>query len=205
MTRVKICGITNLEDALFAVAQGADALGFVFYKGSPRYIEPEKAGGIIRALPPFVTTVGVFVDAPEVFVRDAVRLSGIRVLQFHGDETPEYCRSFGIGYIKASRVRDAGSLAALEGYHDASAFLLDAYSEKGLGGTGETFDWDAAVTAKKFGRVILAGGLTPDNVAAAVVKVKPYAVDVSSGVEASKDKKDHEAVKRFIANAKGGK
>jgi len=202
MLRVKICGITNMDDAIHAAECSADALGFVFYKGSPRYIRPEDAGDIIKALPPFLTPVGVFVDAEEVYVEEVAALSGIRALQFHGEETPGYCGSFGVPYIKGFRVRDMESLAGIEGYAGASAYLLDAYSEKELGGTGMTFNWDAAVYAKRFGRIVLAGGLTPDNVAKAVETVRPYAVDVASGVEASKGKKDHEKVRRFIAEAK---
>lgn len=205
MVRVKICGITNLEDAVAACGAGADALGFVFFKASPRYIVPEKAAEIIRALPPFITPVGVFVDEGADEVKEAAGMSGIRVLQFHGSETPGYCGSFGMPYVKAFRVRDMESLAGLEGYADASAYLLDAYSEAEFGGTGMTFNWDAAVYAKKFGRIILAGGLTPDNVAKAVQTVGPYAVDVSSGVESSKGRKDHDAVNKFIENAKGGR
>jgi phosphoribosylanthranilate isomerase len=203
MLRVKICGITNLEDAIAACGAGADALGFVFYKGSPRYISPLEAGEIIRSLPPFLTPVGVFVDDAADVVRESAVISGVRVLQFHGSESPDYCRSFGMPYVKAFRVRDMESLSGLERYADASAYLLDAFSESEFGGTGMTFNWDAAVYAKRFGRIILAGGLTPENVAKAVSTVMPYAVDVSSGVEAAKGRKDHEAVKRFIANAKG--
>jgi phosphoribosylanthranilate isomerase len=202
MLRIKICGITNLDDALYASELGADALGFVFYEKSPRYVRPEEAGRIIRALPPFVTPVGVFVDPCEDDVMDAVAASGIRVLQFHGSEKPEFCRAFWMPYVKAFRVRDMESLEGLGAYGDASAYLLDAYSESGFGGTGMTFNWDAAVFAKKFGRVILAGGLTPDNVAQAVEQVWPYAVDVSSGVEAGKGRKDHEKVRKFIVECR---
>jgi len=203
MVRVKICGITNLEDALHAASCGADALGFVFYKGSPRYIGPDAAGGIIRELPPFITPVGLFVDADEEYVREAAVLSGVRVLQFHGGEPAGYCGSFGLPYIKAFRVRGMESLEDISAYGGAAACLLDAYSDKGFGGTGVTFNWEVAAFAKKFGRIVLAGGLTPENVGEAVARVGPYAVDVSSGVEAAKGKKDHEKVAKFIANAKG--
>ncbi len=202
MVRVKICGITNVEDALYAAEAGADALGFVFYEKSPRYVNPQTAGEIIQALPPFVTTVGLFVDAPASEVRDAVFESKVRLLQFHGSEAPDYCRSFGIDYIKVFRVKDRHSLKDI-GNYAAAAYLLDAYSDTEYGGTGKTFDWDAAVYAKRFGRVIVAGGLRPDNVADAVARVNPYAVDVSSGVEAAKGIKDKGAVKMFIMNAKG--
>lgn len=203
MVRVKICGITNLDDALFAAGHGADALGFVFFKGSPRFIEPEAAGEITRLLPPFITTVGVFVNPSETEVRVAMEAGGGRVLQFHGTESPEFCRSFGAPFIKSLRVRNMASLKELDGYSEAAAYLLDAYSEEGFGGTGLTFNWDVAVEAGKLGRVILAGGLTQFNVASAVEHVRPYAVDVSSGVESTKGKKDHDAVKNFIAEAKG--
>lgn len=200
--RVKICGLTNMEDALFAACEGADALGFVFYKGSPRYIEPAAAAEIIRMLPPFVTPVGVFVDEGEGVVREAIK-SGIRVLQFHGSEPPPYCRAFGMPYVKAFRVRDMESVEGVEAYDDASAYLLDTYSEKEFGGTGTAFNWDVAIYAKQHGRIVLAGGLTPDNIAEAVRVVRPYAVDVSSGVEADKGRKDHEKVRAFIRAAKG--
>ncbi|HEX9861271.1 MAG TPA: phosphoribosylanthranilate isomerase [Nitrospirota bacterium] len=203
MVRVKICGITNVEDAMFAARHGADALGFVFYEKSPRYIGPEAAGDIVLALPPFITPVGVFVDPPSERVMEVAVKSGVRVLQFHGDEPPEFCRSFGLPYVKALRVRDMRSLRDLSGYSDASAYLLDTYSEKEYGGTGVTFNWDVALEAKRFGRVILAGGLTRYNVADAVEHVAPYAVDVSSGVEQSKGKKDHDSVRMFIMEAKG--
>jgi phosphoribosylanthranilate isomerase len=203
MVRVKICGITSKGDALSAAEQGADAVGFVFYKRSPRYIDPAEAGKIIAAMPPFVTPVGVFADDDEDSVKYSVNESGVAVLQFHGSEKPGYCDSFGMPYVKAFRVRGMESLEGMELYHNAAAFLLDAYSEKELGGTGTSFNWDSAVFAKKYGRIILAGGLTPLNVAEAVRHVNPYAVDVSSGVELSKGIKDHAAVKAFIANAKG--
>ena len=202
MVRVKICGITEMDDAIYAANMGADALGFVFYKESPRYIDPERAGSIISALPPFVTPVGVFVNAPEDVVRETVAKSGVRVLQFHGSETPEYCASFGMPYIKAFRAKDMDSLVGIECFTGASAILLDAYSEEEFGGTGTKFNWDIAVAAKRCGKIILAGGLTPDNVTEAVSEVKPYAVDVSSGVEKSKGVKDNDAVRSFILNAR---
>ncbi|MHB8174086.1 MAG: phosphoribosylanthranilate isomerase, partial [Nitrospirota bacterium] len=136
MNKVKICGITNLEDALFAAEAGADALGFVFFKESPRYIDPVKAGEIIDALPPFISTVGVFVDANENFLQYAVNESGVGILQFHGSEAPDYCSSFGMPYLKAFKIRGMDSLDALKQYPDAAAFLLDTYSEKEMGGTG---------------------------------------------------------------------
>ncbi len=202
MTKVKICGITNIQDALAAAEAGADALGFVFFKESPRYIDPARAGEIIDSLPPFISAVGVFVDANENFVKYAVNESGVGILQFHGSEPPDYCDSFGMPYVKVFRVKDMESLSALKEYKYASSFLLDTYSEEEPGGTGMTFNWDMAVAAKASGRIILAGGLTAENVAEAIRKVRPYAVDVSSGVEAAKGKKDADKIRRFISTVR---
>jgi phosphoribosylanthranilate isomerase len=153
-------------------------------------------------LPPFVMRVGVFVNAPEDFILRAIREVGLTMLQFHGDETSEFCTQFGLMSMKAIRVRDAESLSQLENFQTA-AFLLDAHSKNGLGGTGETFNWDLAIEAQKFGKpIFLAGGLTPGNVADAIRKVQPFGVDVSSGVESAPGKKDHAKVKAFIAAAK---
>ncbi|MGA2192145.1 MAG: phosphoribosylanthranilate isomerase, partial [Nitrospirota bacterium] len=179
-----------------------EALGFVFFKESPRCINPEAAKDVISSLPPNAMTVGVFVDAPRDVVLKTVKTTGIRMLQFHGSEKPDYCSSFGLPFVKAFRVRRMESLEEIRLYSKAYAFLLDAYSETGFGGTGMVFNWDFAIFAKRFGRIILAGGLTPDNIAGAVRYVMPYAVDVSSGVEAAKGKKDHEAVRLFIERAK---
>jgi phosphoribosylanthranilate isomerase len=201
--KVKICGITNLADGMAAVEAGADMLGFVFCERSPRGITPQAASGIIRDLSPFTVKAGVFVDAPEEEVFEAIRLCGLNLLQFHGDETPAYCLQFGVLSMKAFRVRDAESLRALADY-PTHAWLLDAYTPGKPGGTGETFDWDLAVEARGRGRpIFLAGGLTPENVAAAVQRVRPFGVDVSSGVEASPGKKDHAKVRAFIQAAKG--
>jgi len=202
-TVVKICGITNATDALAAVGSGADALGLMFYEGSPRHVTVKAAAEIARQLPPFVIKVGVFVNAPEDAVLRAVGECGLNIVQFHGDETPEYCGLFPVMTIKAFRVRDAGSLKALVDYQ-TDAFLLDAHTPDKLGGTGATFNWDLAIEAQKLGRpIFLAGGLTPENVAEAVRRVRPYAVDVSSGVEESPGKKDHQKVAAFIKAAKG--
>mgnify|MGYP003536025026 FL=1 len=195
--RVKICGVTNLEDALVATELGADAVGFVFYEKSPRYINPRTAALIIRELPPFVATVGVFVNEPPDKLVDTAKQSGVGCVQLHGDETPEYCQSLGLRTIKALRVKDAYVLNELRSF-TVSGILLDTYREGVPGGTGETFDWEIAAEAAKAGRIILSGGLTPENVRQAIEKVRPYAVDVSSGVESKPGKKDHEKLRKFF-------
>jgi phosphoribosylanthranilate isomerase len=201
MIKTKICGITNLDDALAACDAGADALGFNFYKKSPRHIDPGKAAEIIGQLPPFVTPVAVFVNEREDKIRDVMFTTGIKVLQFHGDERPEFCGRFSARAIKAFPMKDKESLKQMVHYH-VSAFLLDSYHENLRGGTGETFDWHLAVVAKTFGRVILAGGLTPTNVGEAVKLVQPYGVDVAGGVEKEKGIKDHNKMKKFIAEVR---
>ena len=199
-----MCGITNSEDAFCAVQLGATALGFVFYEKSPRFVTPSEAGKIIKQIPPFVTKVGVFVNAEADYLREARGVAGFDVYQFHGDETPEFCAAFGEDYIKAVRVKDASSLDAVELY-DTDAFLFDAYSPDAYGGTGENFSWDV-LTRRKLGDkfVILSGGLTPENVRDAIRTVNPYAVDVSSGVESSPGIKDHLKLKRFMEAASYG-
>ena len=198
--RVKICGLTNLKDAMTAVEAGADALGFVLYQQSPRAIGPEEVKTIIRRLPPYVTTVGVFADPKEDELRDAFDNWGLSLAQLQGDETPELCDQFPGRVVKAIRVRDKKSLEAMC-YFRVRAFVLDTYQPDQLGGTGHTFDWALAKYAKQFGPVILAGGLTPKNVADAIRTVRPIAVDVSSGVEAKLRKKDPKKVKQFIEQA----
>ncbi|SRR6266540_2893947 len=200
--RVKICGLTSVEDALAAVEAGADALGFMFYEASPRHVSAKLVAEIVRRLPPFVAKVGVFVDAAEAAVRQAMSDCGLDTLQFHGSESPEFCARFSsIKVYKAFRVRGLESLADLPRF-STDAWLLDSYVPDKPGGTGAQFNWDLAVEAKKFGRpIILAGGLTPENVGDAVQRVQPYAVDVSSGVESAAGKKDHGKVRRFIAAA----
>jgi len=201
-TRIKICGITNLEDARAAADLGTDALGFIFVPNTPRYIEPEVAKRIIRNLPPFVISVGVFADAlPEVILQ-TVRTCGLNAVQLHGSETPEYCSEInGPKLIKAFRIKDRSSLSSIPDY-EVSAYLLDTYIKGKKGGTGETFNWNLAREAKKYGRIIVAGGLTPENVAQAILHVRPYAVDVGSGVESSPGKKDHSKIKAFVENVK---
>jgi len=202
--RVKICGITNDEDALAAVDAGADALGFMFYGPSPRNVSSAVAIEIIRQLPPFVAKVGVFVDATADMVRKAVAECGLDTLQFHGDETSEFCRAFApLKVYKAFRVQNLESLEALPRYR-TDAWLLDGFAADKLGGTGAKFDWNLALRAKQLGRpIILAGGLTPENVGKAVRMVQPFAVDVSSGVESSPGRKDRVKVRDFITAAKG--
>jgi phosphoribosylanthranilate isomerase len=198
-SKVKICGITSIPDALAAAEAGADMLGFVFYDRSPRHVSIQAATEIVRQLPPFIVRVGVFADAPEEVVLRAIGDCGLNLLQFHGDEPPDYCLQFGLMSMKAFRIRDAESLKSLPDYQ-TDAWLLDAYSPDKLGGSGEKFNWELAVEAKKLGRpIFLAGGLTPENVAEAVRQVQPYAVDVSSGVEAAPGKKDHQKVRDFAA------
>jgi phosphoribosylanthranilate isomerase len=189
-----------MEDALAAVDYGADALGFVFYNKSPRYVSPERVREIVSALPPLVTTVGVFVNEEPARMKEIMEHSGISMLQLHGDEPPALCAAWP-RVIKCLRVRDFTDLKPLETF-DVSAFLLDTYTPEQLGGTGQVFNWDIAVEAKRFGRIILSGGLTPDNVGQAVQRVRPYAVDVSSGVEQDKGKKDLKKMRAFIEKAK---
>jgi phosphoribosylanthranilate isomerase len=198
-TRVKICGITNFADAQAAVEAGADALGLNFYEKSPRYIPLDAATEVSKQVPPFVMRAGVFVNAEADFVIRAIGACQLNLLQFHGDETPEFCTQFGLMSMKAFRIRDAVSLKQLPAYQ-TDAWLLDAWSPEARGGTGEKFNWDLAVEAGKLGKpIFLAGGLTPENVAEAVRKVRPFGVDVSSGVESSPGKKDHAKIRAFIA------
>lgn len=201
MIKIKICGITNLEDALAAADFGADALGFNFYKKSPRCIDPEKATEIIAQLPPFIMPVAIFVNEREDRVREIQAKTCIQTVQFHGDESPEFCQRFGRRIIKAFQVKDKESLKAMAHYR-VGAFLLDSYREGMRGGTGVAFDWHLAVVAKTFGKVILAGGLTPENVAEAVKLVQPYGVDVTGGVEKEQGIKDHAKLKKFITEVR---
>ena len=200
--RVKICGITNLADAQVSAEAGADALGFVFYEKSPRFVSMKTAAEISKQVPPFIMRVGVFVNPTKELVLKNIAECGLSLLQFHGDETSEFCTQFGLMSMKAFRIRDAGSLKELTKYK-TDAWLLDAYSSDTFGGTGEVFNWDLANEAQKLKRpIFLAGGLTPENVADAVRKVRPFGVDVSSGVESSPGKKDCAKVRAFINAAK---
>ncbi len=200
--RIKICGITSLDAAEIAVAAGADALGFVFYEKSPRYVTAEQAQTIIEKLPPFITKVGLFVNHSAAEVHMTLATTQLDVLQFHGQETEDYCRRFRQPYIKAIGVRSQESLAAeLTRYPSASALLLDAYDEILLGGTGQAFDW-RWFPQNHSQPLILAGGLTPENIAEAIQHTQPYAVDVSSGVESSKGVKDKALIQAFIKKAR---
>ena len=184
-----------------AVEAGADALGFVFFQGSPRVVSPENAAAIIRRLPPFVQPVGLFVNEEAATVNLVADQCGLDIVQLHGEESPDYCLAVKPRLIKAFRVKDASVLDDLAHYR-VSACLLDAWSPAAHGGTGTTFNWEIAARAAASRRIILAGGLTPENVAQAVATVRPYAVDVSSGVESEPGKKDAGLVSRFIRAAK---
>jgi phosphoribosylanthranilate isomerase len=194
--RVKICGVTRAEDALAAVRLGADALGFNFWPGSKRHITATAARAIIARLPPFVTPVGVFVNQLEGEMRIIAAETGIQVFQLHGDEPPELCARLPLPVVKAIPVDQVRTLSRLLSY-EVSAFLLDTPS-RGYGGSGEPFDWSLAEGVSEVAPVILAGGLTPENVAAAVRAVRPYAVDVASGVESSPGVKDMARMSRFF-------
>lgn len=200
--KVKICGITNIEDARISVDYGADAIGFVFYPQSSRYISPDEAEQISTKMPPFVSIVGVFVDAPFEFIKEVKEKVKLDVIQLHGNESPDFCKMFDCKVIKAFRVQNAETLDICKNYPNVS-WLLDAFNPDLVGGTGKVFDWQIALKAQLLNpRIILSGGLTAENVADAIQKVKPMAVDVSSGVEKSPGKKDHQKVKAFIKATK---
>lgn len=202
VTRVKICGITRVEDALAAAQMGADAIGLVFYEHSPRHVSIALAAQLAAALPPFVSVVGLFVNAETAFVHGVLARVPLDLLQFHGDETPEYCAQFGKPYLKAVRVKaGVDLLQCAYRYSEAQGLLLDAYVEGTHGGTGELFDW-ALIPHDLPLPVILSGGLHAGNVAAAIKQVRPYAVDVSSGVEAAKGIKDAAKIAAFINEVK---
>lgn len=197
-TRIKICGITQAKDAQAAALAGADAIGFVFYPGSPRFVTPSQARTIAASLPPFVTTVGLFVDAGIGEVEAVLREVKLDCIQFHGAESPDYCSSFPVPFMKALRVRPEQDLLqySIE-FHDAQALLLDAFIEGMPGGTGQSFDWNLIPKDLPL-PVVLSGGLNADNVADAIRRVQPWAVDVSSGVEVAKGIKDADKIERFI-------
>jgi phosphoribosylanthranilate isomerase len=198
--KVKICGITRVEDALAAVRAGADALGFNFWPRSRRYLAPGAARAIVRRLPPFVTAVGVFVDPSRDEALRAAEASGIQVFQLHGNEPPALAASLPLPVVKAIHVADASSLAAMASY-EVSAFLLDSASS-GYGGSGAAFDWDLAREVASSATVVLAGGLTPENVGQAVRRVRPWGVDVASGVESAPGVKDETRMTAFVRAAK---
>ncbi len=202
---MKICGITSADDALAAVAAGADAIGLVFYERSPRHVDAERAARIVGLMPAFVSVVGLFVDAPPEFIDRVLRAVPLDLLQFHGAETPAQCEAPGRPYIKAVKVTDEHTVArACETYTHARALLLDVLSPHAHGGTGQCFDWSLvpqqlpAVGPGRNRRLVLAGGLNPQNVVDAIHQVRPYAVDVSSGVETRPGIKDAEKMKQFI-------
>ncbi|MBU1222397.1 MAG: phosphoribosylanthranilate isomerase [Gammaproteobacteria bacterium] len=200
--RVKICGITRAQDLHAACDAGADALGFVFYEKSPRHLTIDAAAALVRELPPFVQAVGLFVDAEPAFIESVLQAVPLDLLQFHGDETPADCARFGRPFIKAVRVnRDTDLLKCAADFDAARGLLLDAWVAGVPGGTGERFDW-SLIPPDLPKPVILSGGLTPDNVAEAVERVRPWAVDVSSGVEVTKGIKDAHKIAQFIAKAK---
>ncbi|MEL0168051.1 MAG: phosphoribosylanthranilate isomerase [Pseudomonadaceae bacterium] len=202
MARIKICGITRVEDALAAAEAGADAIGLVFYAPSPRSVDASQAAHIVAALPPFVTTVGLFVDAEPDYVREVLSQVPLDVLQFHGDETDEYCRQFGRPFLKAVRVQSAEQLTDVAArWPGASGILLDSYKPGVPGGTGEVFDW-RLVPGNRDWNLVLAGGLTADNVQQAISEMRPWAVDVSGGVEASKGIKDVAKINAFVQEVK---
>lgn len=196
--KIKICGITNIDDALNASLLGADALGFVFVGKSPRYITPLNTSIIIDALPPFISKVGLFVNPSKEEVEDAIRVAKFDLLQFHGDENEEFCNQFNLPYIKAISVKSEVNLVEYEtNYNSASALLLDTYSEKARGGTGTTFDWNL-IPAEESKPLIIAGGLNNENITDLLRHTTPYAVDVSGGVEVLKGKKDYKKMENFI-------
>jgi phosphoribosylanthranilate isomerase len=196
--KVKICGITNLEDALVAVYLGADALGFIFAKESPRAVTPDTAREIIKKLPPFIVNVGVFVDTPEEEIHSIIEQTGIGCVQLHGNELAADYSKINIPVIKAFRVEEHFHADTLKEF-PASAYLLDTYVKRTAGGTGKTFNWDIALAAKAYGRIILAGGLTTENIGDAIKKVRPYGVDISSGVESVPGKKDKRKLEQLFS------
>jgi len=203
MTRIKICGITNKQDAINASGLNVDMLGFVFYKESKRYVEPKTVRDIANELPPSISRVGVFVNEPKESVIEIAEDASLDMLQFHGDETPEYCHEFKDSYkvIKAFRIKDKKDLKNINAY-DTDFYLLDTYSPDSLGGTGRTFNWKMMEDYEFLKPIILSGGLNPKNVAKAIREVFPYAVDVSSGIERSPGRKDAELMKKFVENVR---
>jgi phosphoribosylanthranilate isomerase len=201
-TRVKICGITRVEDAVDAVSAGADAIGLVFYAQSPRAVTIAQAQAIVAVVPPFVSVVGLFVNAPKTQIESILSQVHLDILQYHGDETPSECMQINLPYYKAIRVKaDTNLVQYAQDYHTAKALLLDTYSEAAVGGTGQTFDW-GLIPVHLPKPIILAGGLSANNVGQAIQKVQPYAVDVSGGVEINKGIKDAAKIAAFMRGVK---
>jgi len=203
MVRVKFCGFTNLADALAASRLGIHAIGFIFVKNSPRYIEPEKTAEITSQLAPFILRVGVFCNTDISRIEEIASVCNLDIIQLHGDESSSFCKKIKEKFrcIKVLKIKDKKSLDVITEYNFVDAILLDTYKEDMAGGTGETFNWDIAREARKFDvPIILSGGINPDNVKQAIKEVNPYAVDVSSGIEKSPGVKDHELMARFIAS-----
>src|SRR5258705_543689 len=201
IVRVKLCGVTRLEDALLGIELGVAAVGFNFVEGSPRRVTPEQAAEVCAGLPPFVTRVGVFADESPGVVEAAVRKAGLTCVQLHGDETPEACRSIPIAWYKAHRVGADFAPESVRSYASTTC-LLDTRVDGMRGGTGETFDWDVARLTSAYARVILAGGLTPSNIQEAIAAARPYAVDVNSGVESAPGKKDRALLTAFMSRVR---
>jgi phosphoribosylanthranilate isomerase len=202
LPRIKICGITREADGQFAATLGVDAVGFVLAE-SPRRIQPEIVREISTSLPPFVSSVGVFVDADLESVRQIAGFCGLGWVQLHGNESPDYCRALELNVLKAIRVKGRQSIETMAAYkHCVKGFILDAYVKGQAGGTGKSLDWNLAKEAKKHGPIILSGGLTPEDVRKAINEVRPYGVDVSSGVESSPGMKDHDKIRRFVEQAR---
>ena len=202
--KVKICGMTNLKDVKVAVDGGVDAVGFIFYKKSPRSVTMQAVRKIVLELPPFVDSVGVFVNETAEQINKIADRCNLDRVQLHGNESPSFCKKIRRRVIKAIRVKDIQSLKKLSDY-PVSSFLLDTFSEDQYGGTGRVFDWNLACPAKKYGSIILAGGLTPNNVRQAIQRIQPYGVDVCSGVESQPGIKDHKKMQTFLKNAKAGR
>jgi len=201
-TRVKICGITSVEAARAAAAHGADAIGLIFYRPSPRFVDLDRARSIVESTPPFVSTVAVFVNPSTEEVQEVIRFTGVTMLQFHGDESPRFCAGFDRPYIKAARIRPGLNLLEyLSPHTSARAWMLDAYHDDLWGGTGGAFDW-SVVPAAAAKPIVLSGGLTAENVGEAIRRVHPYAVDVSTGVESAKGVKDSKRIAAFLAGVR---
>ena len=198
ITKVKFCGITNLQDAISAAELGADALGFVFYPKSPRFISPKNAKEIIKKLPPFISMVGLFVNQSKSEVEEVIKGCPLNLLQFHGDENESFCKQYNLPYIKAITMKsDVDLLKCIQEYNSAKALLLDTFSKVARGGSGEVFDWKM-IPPNTLKPIIVAGGLTPDNVQTLLEVISPYGVDVSSGIEINKGLKDYKLMKKFI-------